>query len=60
MGLYLDVEGDVCGRCGSEDLQPVTATAKTPNSAFPMFQCGGCGSFHRDGRRIRAVNIRPV
>lgn len=58
--LYTDEEGDVCGRCGSRDLEPVDDTAKTGVSGFPLFVCGGCGSYSRGGRRVRGVDVRPV
>lgn len=57
--LYASVEGDVCGRCGSADLVEV-GSAKTGVSAFPLFQCQGCGSFSRAGKRSKGVDARPV
>lgn len=59
LALYTGEEQESCGRCGSTNLRE-SGAAKTPNSAFPQFQCTDCGSFHRAGRRVAGVNVRPI
>lgn len=58
MGLY-GPEAAVCGRCGSGDIIR-QGFAYTPLGKFQQYQCKGCGSWSRGGKRLDGVDLRPV
>ena len=60
-GLYgaEGASGDVCGRCGSDQLQR-RGYATTSVSRFQRFQCQACGGWSRGKSRVDGVDVRGV
>lgn len=56
-GLFVDDDNPRCARCGSERLQR-RGYAFTNLSKFRRYQCQGCGSWSRGGKRVAGVDVR--
>lgn len=61
VGLYDEEPGavDKCPTCGGTDLK-LQGNRYTATGKFQRFQCGDCGKWCSDGKRVAAVNIREV
>lgn len=47
LNVYGDNDGPVCSKCGSDDLQITSKTAKTNVSEFSTLRCNSCGGWSR-------------
>lgn len=59
VALYAEDGSNRCQRCGSTRLVE-SGTAYTPLGVFKRYQCGGCQSWHRGGKRIDTADIRAI
>jgi len=46
-GMYGELKEEVCGTCGSSDVEPTGRTVKSTLSSFLEYRCNDCGSLHR-------------
>lgn len=56
-GLYTDATSPVCPKCGGTDLQK-RGVARTNVSVYQRYQCQGCGTWSRGGKRLEGVDVR--
>lgn len=59
MGLYVDEDGELCPRCGGNDLER-RGFATTLVGKFQRFQCKACGGWSRGARRVDGVAMRSA
>lgn len=59
VGLYDELEEDVCPNCGSGELRR-EGYAFTKLGKFQRFVCTGCGKWSRSGKRVGNVDIREI
>jgi uncharacterized Zn finger protein len=65
MGLVTGAKHEkMCPICGSDNIMRETeddgsgATVKTRVTAYPLFKCRECGSYHRSGHAVRKTELR--
>lgn len=57
VALHLDLEGDRCNRCGSDDLEK-RGFSYTQTAKRQRFKCNGCGGWLTSGKSITRTDIR--
>jgi len=58
MGLYTNLNGSVCPRCGSDELIPAAKFVTTAANAYESYRCDGCGHTGRTKKSTLDIEQR--